>query len=126
MTLRRRKEWKRRLFHSFADVRDGLRNVFDIDLAKGVSSPDEAFIVLMFQRRHVYEHNGGEADERYITESGDTSVRPKQLLRDSRESVERLCDLLPTIASNFADGFHSIFPPEEKPVQIHSGQKKGR
>ena len=126
MTLRRRKEWKRRLFHSFVDVRDGLRTIFDIDLSKGVPAPDEAFVTLMFHRRHVYEHNGGEADEKYLTDSGDTSVRPKQLLRESRASVERLCALLPTIASNFVDGFHSIFPPEEKPIELHGGQRKVR
>jgi hypothetical protein len=31
-----------------------------------------------FQRRHVYEHNGGEVDEKYLGDSGDTSVRLKQ------------------------------------------------
>ena len=35
----------------------------------GQGSPDVAFIRLMFQRRHVYEHNGGEVDQKYLDDS---------------------------------------------------------
>jgi hypothetical protein len=39
----------------------------------------------MFMRRHVYEHNGGEVDQQYLDASGDTTVRLKQHIRETRE-----------------------------------------
>jgi Zn finger protein HypA/HybF involved in hydrogenase expression len=116
MTPRRKKEWKRRLFHSLTDSAKALGETFDIDVAKGISTDDLAFATLMFHRRHVYEHNGGEADEKYIADSGDKTVRPKQLLRESRESVERLCVVVAHLGRNLIDGLHAIFPPEERPL----------
>ncbi|OTP74276.1 hypothetical protein [Caballeronia sordidicola] len=38
-----------------------------------------------FHRRHVYEHNGGEVDERYLKESGDTTVWLKQHIHETQE-----------------------------------------
>ena len=65
-----------------------------------------------------YEHNGGEVDERYIRESGDASVRPKQVIRESRETVLRTADLVMKMGRNIHDGFHEIFAPEEMPLKI--------
>lgn len=120
MTRRRRKEWKRRLFHQLAESTQALREAFDIDPVKGIAPKDVAFATLMFHRRHVYEHNGGEVDEKYIRDSGDTSVRPKQLIHESRESATRIADLVLKLGSNIADGFHDIFPPERDPIRLHN------
>lgn len=124
MTPRRRKEWKRRLFQQLSDAIHDFREVFDIDLVKGLAPNDISFATLMFHRRHVYEHNGGEVDEKYIQDSGDTSVRPKQVIRESKQSVGRLCDIVAKLASNLSAGFHSIFPPQEKPIKFR--QRRGR
>lgn len=35
---------------------------------------------LLFQRRHILEHNGGIVDERYINQSADNSYLPGQHL----------------------------------------------
>jgi hypothetical protein len=35
---------------------------------------------LMFQRRHIYEHNGGIVDEKYVEKSGDSSYKVGQRL----------------------------------------------
>ena len=78
----------------------------------------------MFFRRHVYEHNGGEADERYIKEdSGDTSVRVKQVIRESRETALKICELVMEIGKNMHAGFHEIFLPEEMPLKYESDRK---
>lgn len=51
-------------------------------------------IRLGFARRHILEHNGGRADERYLKESGDTVAigRPVRygpaFVRDSIEALE--------------------------------------
>ena len=51
-------------------VHEELKGTFDIDILRGFDPSDVAFAKLMFHRRHVYEHNGGEADGKYIADSG--------------------------------------------------------
>lgn len=58
------------------------------------SSDDVQCAVMMFRRRHVYEHNGGAVDDQYLRDSGDTSVRPKQLIRETPENVHRLANMV--------------------------------
>ena len=117
MTSRRKKEWKRRLFHVLGQSREDLRSVFDIDLYRNVKPEDQSFAERMFHRRHVYEHNGGEVDEKYINDSGDTSVRPKQRIHETKESATRFAAIIRYLGGNLIEGFHSIFPPEAMPLE---------
>lgn len=117
MTSRRKKEWKRRLFHNLGQSRKDLESVFDIDLFHNIESEEQSFAGRMFHRRHVYEHNGGEADEKYIRDSGDTSVRPKQRIHETRESATRLASIVRQLGANLINGLHSIFPPEEMAIR---------
>ena len=87
-------------------------------MLKQLDQGDIDFAALMFCRRHGYEHNGGEVDERYIRESGDTSVRPKQAVRESSETVLRTADLVVKMGRNIYDGFHEIFAPEAVALKI--------
>ena len=80
---------------------------------------DIDFAILMFHRRHVYEHNAGEVDEKYIRDSGDTSVRPKQVIRENAESAAKIAQIVLKMARNLHDGFHAIFAPEKMPIQSH-------
>jgi hypothetical protein len=82
----REKEWERKLFHQLKSCVESVQSVFGINLFKGFEQGDMDFAILMFHRRHVYEHNGGEADQKYIDDSGDTSVRPKQALHETNEN----------------------------------------
>ena len=115
MTPSRRKEWERKLFHNLNSCTEGLSAVFDINALKFLTADEIAFATLMFHRRHVYEHNGGEVDEKYIHDSGDTSVRPKQVIRETPDTALRIVGIVGKIARNIAEGFHLIFPPEEIP-----------
>jgi hypothetical protein len=80
----------------------------------------------MFLRRHVYEHNGGEVDARYITESGDTTVRTKQRIRETAESTSRVADLIERMGQNFKIGFDEIFPGVRRPIEYEESRKKMR
>lgn len=111
MTSRRADRLKRMLFHNLKKTAEEFLSVYDIDVLKGLSQGDVAFAEIMFHRRHVYEHKGGEVDEKYIQESGDTTVRLKQALRENKESVHRLLDIISRMASNLHQGFHEIRPP---------------
>lgn len=119
MTPPRCNEWDRKLFHQLKACMQSVESVFGINLFKGLRQDDIDFAIRMFHRRHVYEHNGGEADEKYIRDSGDTSVRPKQALRETPETASRIAQVVSMITKNFHDGFHLIFPPEEKPIKSH-------
>lgn len=118
MSLRRKNEWKRQLFHNIESAADALSSQFDIDVFRNVNTEERQFAIRMFHRRHVYEHNGGEVDEKYIRDSGDTTVRPKQTIRETRESVERILRLVSTLSRNIHEGFHVIFPVEDMPIQL--------
>ncbi len=102
-----------------ATLRSELTADFEIDIVEGIDADEIAFAERMFHRRHVYEHLGGEADERYISESGDNSVRPKQALHETKESAHRFANVMRKIARNLHNGFHEILPPEEGPINSH-------
>jgi len=126
MTPTRRKEWERKLFHNLKPCAEALSAVFDINSFKKLRQEDIDFAILMFHRRHVYEHNGGEVDEKYIRDSGDTSVRVKQVIRETRETAVKIADVVLQMGRNIHEGFHCIFPSEEMPVRIHQEHLKRR
>jgi hypothetical protein len=80
----------------------------------------------MFHRRQVHEHNGGVADEKYIVDSGDKSVRLGQEIRESQSSAHKLIGLVAKMAENLHRGFHDIFPPEGQPIARYEESKKIR
>jgi len=124
MTPARKKNWNRKLFHNLKTCAEELETVFDIHVFKNIKQADVDFAILMFHRRHVYEHNGGEVDEKYIRDSGDTSVRPKQVIRESAESASRIANIVLKIAQNIHNGFHAIFPAEEMPLRFYQEKVK--
>ena len=119
LTRARKARLEKARFHNLGSVTDTFRSMFDIDVVEGLSGEDVAFAELTFHRRHVYEHKGGEADEKYIADSGD-NVRVKQALRETRESAHRAANLVKKCAANLHDGFHNIFPPRAEPIALHA------
>lgn len=103
-------------FHDFDESTQLFREWFGIDLLRGVKANEADFAKLMFHRRHVYEHKGGEADEKYIKDSGD-DVRLKQRLRNTKEEAHNLVGILLKVAGNLHNGFHEMLPPEPGPIE---------
>lgn len=116
LTKGRRNKLENRRFHNLGLVAKDLKEIFDIDILEGLSAEDTQFATRMFYRRHVYEHKGGEVDEKYIEDSGDMSVRPKQALHETQESAHRIAGLVLKMAGNLHKGFHEILPPEQDPI----------
>lgn len=108
--------------HNLEAVHREFNDTFDIDILVGLSAADTAFAKLMLHRRHVYEHNGGESDGKYIADSGDTSVREKQMLRETQETAHRIAGLVQRIETNLHRGFHEIFQPVPEPIERHARQ----
>jgi hypothetical protein len=119
MTPGRKNRYQKMRFHDLSSVVSEWKQVFDIDIVSGLKPDDRDFAILMFHRRHVYEHKGGEADAKYITESGDAGVRVKQALSETRESAHRTVGIIARMATNLHSGFHEIIPPIERPIAAH-------
>lgn len=114
LTQTRRNKLLKHRFHDIQDVRGTFTAYFDIDICKGMTAADQEFVANAFYRRHLYEHNGGEVDERYMRDSGAANIRLKQLLRESKEDVNKVCDAILHMGSALHVGFHELFPPRRQ------------
>lgn len=117
LTQRRINRLENKRFHNLESVAGELKEIFDIDIFDGLTPEDVEFAKRMFPRRRVYEHRAGEADEKYIADSGDTSARPKQALHETQESAHRIAGLVVKMAGNLHHAFHEVLPPEPGPIQ---------
>lgn len=124
MRSKRRARIERMRFNTLETAAAELKEVFDIDILAGIKPEDVEFGKLMFHRRHVYEHNGGEVDEKYLRDSGDKTVRLKQVIRETREDAHRVASLVAKLAANLHEGFHDIFPPIAEMIERHEQWKK--
>ena len=103
-------------FHNLQTAAAEIKAGFDIDILENLKPDDIEFATLMFHRRHIHEHNGSVVDEKYLTDSGDKSVRLGQAVTETQSSVHRLITLIKKMAENLHHGFHDIFPPEAEPI----------
>jgi len=119
----RQTELERLLFHNLDSPTVGtLKSMFDVDILRGLDAADLAFVRIMMKRRHVYEHNAGVADERYVQDSGDTTVQVGALIRETQENAHKLIGRLTRVLENFDKDFHEIFPPTPWPIDFHQKQ----
>lgn len=112
-------------FHDFDEVVRLFDGWFGIELLKGVKPAEASFAKLMFHRRHVYEHKGGEADDKYIKDSDDNGVRLKQRLRNSQQDANELLGVLLRMGRNLHAGFHELLPPDPRPIEAWQEREQG-
>jgi hypothetical protein len=124
ITARRRQRLEGQRYHDFDEVSGLFNNWFDIDLLDGMTASERAFAKLRFHRRHLFEHNGGEADQRYLDASGDVTVKVKQVIKESREDVHSLLGSLVKMVRNLHAGFHELIPPREGPIKAFKEKKE--
>lgn len=124
MTQRRVSRLTKYSFHDLDEVRTLFRDWFDIDVCAGLKEADIAQVRVMFYRRHLYEHNGGEVDEKYIQKSGDTTVRLKQVIRESQEGAHALLGTLTRMVRSLHAGFHELIEVVPGPIQAFEEKKK--
>ena len=113
----RRTDLLKRAFHDLSKTHETLLSVFDIDIFKGVKQSDRDKAVRFFHRRHVYEHHGGLVEKKYIDDSDDESVRLGQALREDKGDLHKFLITTLAIIKNLHDGFHSILPPRNEPIE---------
>jgi hypothetical protein len=124
MRSARRERISKMRFHDLATTRKELIGGFDIDICEGLTDQEIASATRFFQRRHVYEHNGGEVDEKYLRDSGDTSVRLKQTIRETQAGVHEFANQVLRMARNLHRGFHDIFEPIKGHIDHYEAEKK--
>ena len=125
MTERRENRLLKQPFHNLEEIHLTFKNWFDIDIYKGMRVEERRFAELMFHRRHVYEHNAGEVDQKYLDDSGDTTVRLKQHIHETQQDVHSLLNSLVRMVRNVHSTFHELFPPIPEPIKAFE-QKKAR
>lgn len=114
----RRHDLERVVFHDIDSATISLKSMFGIDVLHGLDK-QKSFIIGMMHRRHIFEHNAGVADERYVNLSGDPDGQRGTLIRETKANAHRLIGHLTRMAENFEEDFHEIFPPTEWPVDFH-------
>jgi len=124
LTNGRVKRLTKQRFHDLTDARTIFSEWFDIDLCADMPDANCRNVALMFHRRHLYEHNGGEVDQKYLDDSGDNTVKLKQSIRESQESAHALLGSLLKMAKNLHTGFHDLVPPIEGPIRSLEEKKK--
>jgi hypothetical protein len=124
MTEGRANRLTKQRFHDLREVQRIFSAWFDIDICEGMKDVEVSQASLMFFRRHIYEHNGGEVDQKYLDDSGDTSVRLKQVIRESQEGGHALLNSLVKIARNLHSGFHELIKVEQGPIDAFEAKKQ--
>lgn len=126
MTEGRKKRLQEHSFHKLDEIRDIFSNWFDIEICQGMKTDECRFVSIRFLRRHVFEHNGGEVSQRYLDDSGDTSVSLKQHIHETQEDVHSLLGSLLKMARNLHNGFHALITPNQKPIKEFEERKAWR
>lgn len=123
LSERRKHRLTTQRFHDLPEVRETFGSWFDIDPCKRMKDAECEAVALMFHRRHVYEHNGGEVDQKYLDATGDKTVRLKQRIHETQEAAHNLMSSLAKMARNIHDGFHELFPPISGPIKAYEDKK---
>lgn len=109
MTPRRRQALEKDLnFQRIRGAAKRLDDWFGFRLLDGLTQDQQEFLVVMLEKRHVFVHNGGRADQRYLDKSGDTSARLNQTLAVTRIEIETLVKVLRRVCERLIREFDSI------------------
>jgi hypothetical protein len=124
MTERRKNRLSKQRFYDLKEVCTTFKEWFDIDVSTGMKEGEYGSVVQMFHRRHVYEHNSGEVDQKYLDDSGDTTVRLKQHIHETQEDAHKLLGSLVKMARHVHGAFHELFPPIPEPIKAFEDKKE--
>lgn len=89
-------------WQSVTRLQEQWQTSFSSNPLAALSADDVRLLRVGFARRHLLEHNGGVADERYVQESGDNIAIGRRIrvkpafVREFLEAVVRLADALQT------------------------------
>ena len=95
-------------FQNITTAVESMKNWYGFDIFTDISQKDQDFLNKMFNRRHVFTHNAGRVDQKYINNTGDKSVLINQVIRFRSNEIKRFIPLVRVCAVNFIEGFESL------------------
>lgn len=75
---------------------------YGVGYEEWLTSDEINFMVVMFQRRHIMEHNNGIVDEKYLQCSNDVAYRVGQRIVCKKEHVLRLLEIIKKLSENIS------------------------
>lgn len=124
MTRRRARRLQDHSYHELTEVRGLFREWFDIDICHGMRDGEIATAGRMFFRRHLYEHNGGVVDQKYLDNSQDPTVRLNQVIRETQDGAHTLLGSLLKMARNLHAGFHELIEVNDRAIKAFEEKKR--
>lgn len=95
---RNRTRAERISFQNLEGARDGLLDLFRVDLAAGVDPEEWRATVVAFQQRHLMAHRFGVVDQEYIDRTGDARAVVGRKVIISGAGVKALVDTIKALA----------------------------
>tara|TARA_R110000868_G_scaffold545_1_gene4026 strand:- start:179 stop:1315 length:1137 start_codon:yes stop_codon:yes gene_type:complete len=95
--------------------------IFDIQLVKAVKIEHTQQFNKMLSRRHVYEHNGGMVDQKYIDDTNDSTVKVGQLIFENRQDVHQFISQIAAVCDALHVGVHTILKPDKQAIALRKG-----
>jgi hypothetical protein len=97
---RRREQVRGLNFQNLPLAVQELEHWYAFEICKGVSVEDLIFADLMFKRRHLFTHNAGRVDEKYLRETGDHSHELNEVVVLTTEEIDRLLRVIRKLGAN--------------------------
>ena len=98
---RRREQVRGLNFQNIAFAVERLEDWYAFDLKEGLSDDDMQFAGLMFKRRHLFTHNDGRVDEKYLQETRDKSHELNEVVVVTVEEMSRLLRIVRSLGASF-------------------------
>lgn len=102
ISKKRRKKIGNLNFQDIGRANGTLKEIYDIDFFEDVSSEDQKYLSTMFNRRHLFVHNSGVVDQRYLDRTSDMSVKLNQKIRFLPSDMERILPIFQNATGSFA------------------------
>ncbi len=94
--------------HNVRSVREKLIHWYDIDIFEGLPATDVDFLNKMVNRRHIFTHKGGQVDQEYLDNTGDTTVKLHEVIRFRSNEIKRLIPIVRGCGNRLLEGLNSI------------------
>lgn len=108
MILKRRKELKKLSFQRVIDAAAQLKNWFAIDLLKNFHEKEKEELKTLFHKRHLFVHNSGRVDQKYLDETKDDNLKLYQTIKLYKVDIENLLAYLKRCVNNLYDDYNTI------------------
>lgn len=79
-----------------------FKNNYGLGYDEWLTSEEINYMVLMFQRRHILEHNSGIVDDKYLQKSNDTTYRVGQRVVCRKNHVLKMLEIIKKLSDNIS------------------------